>query len=155
MKKYFGLLAIQFLIAANCMAAVVTVNYQSTNAGYSSLSGSFTGNDANNDGVLSLSELSNWNTNYDGAVFSALNDIGDFNYVSNIWTPNARQWDQVTEDAYMTWNNWSFSASTSNYAWTWLVTTDFQQNQVPEPAPIALLGLALSGLVILRRRKAA
>ena len=150
MKKIAAIALTIFTCSAN--AGLINVDYQATNANYTSLSGSFSGNDANNDGWLTFSELDNWFTNYSsGASFSALNDLGDFDYVNNIWTPNAKQWNQTTEDAYMTWNNWGYSASTSNYSWSF--NTSVESSQVSEPASIALLGLGLAGIGFLRKKK--
>src|SRR5690606_15188734 len=98
-------------------AGLITVDYQFLNTGYESLAGSFSGDDSNGDGWLSFNELDDWSTNYGTATLASLNDIGDFDYLNNVWTPNGLQWNQTTEDAYMTWINWSHSVSTSNYAW--------------------------------------
>jgi hypothetical protein len=150
MNTILRALLLQLILLSSCLANVVTVDYQATNSSYSSLSGAFTGNDVNNDGWLTFSELTDWYTNYSaGANFSALNDLGDFNYVSNVWVPNALQWNKTTHDAYMTWNNWAYSASTSNYNWAFVTTVD---GSVPEPSSVALLGLAMLGFVAARRK---
>ena len=105
--------------------------------------------------MLTLNELDDWFTNHRfPGVFSDLNDIGDFNYVNNVWIPNAKQWDKVTGDSYMTWGNWGQSASTTNaYFSNWgSFITKVTITLVAEPSSLVLIGMALFGLIFSRRR---
>lgn len=153
MKIVFFIAFALFVYSAN--ATRITVDYQSTNLYFDSLSGSFSGNDANNDGLLTFEELDDWSTVYaDGAPFVALTDIGDFDYLNNIWTPNGLDWLETSADAFMTWewNGSIYSASTSIYDWQF--ATVVRTSQVPEPFPLALLALSLLGIAFSRKMKA-
>ena len=152
-STFLALLAVLLSpMAAN--ADPITVGYDSTSP--DGLFGSFSGTDTNNDGLLTFGELDSWTANFGcgsgGCDLSFLNDLGDFDYVANSWIANGLQWDQITEDAYMTWNNWASSASTSNATWGF-VTTVSSATSVPEPGTLALFGIGLFGMGLARRKK--
>lgn len=139
------------IMATNAMATSVSVTYD---LNYLGVTGSFSGDDANNNGLLEFSELATWTSTYAGGyTLSSLNDFGDFNYLSNLWIPNALQWDQATHDAYMTWDNWGLSVSTSNYNWDIDTNVTTSSTSVPEPSTILLLGAGIAGVGFLRRKK--
>lgn len=135
---------------------IFVINYQATNAGLEDVAGTFSGKDTNADGWLSAFEVTDWYTSYDvGATYSSLNDIGDFDIFTREWLPNALQWDKLTRNAYVTWNNWSESASEKNVQWNWNFNVKHVQGtpQVSTvPAPPALI-LMLTGLGLLSLSK--
>ncbi len=144
-----------FLFTSLASAGLITVDYQFDHPSYTDLAGSFSGIDHNSDGWLTFEELDAWNTIYRfPGDLSDLNDIGDFNFENNIWVPNAKQWDQVTQDAYMTWGDWQHSASTSNAFFSQWGSFRTKVTIIPvtEPSSLLLLGIGIFALTVFRKK---
>lgn len=132
-----------------CTATPIVVNYQVINYG-GALPGYFSGNDTNNDGVISLSELVSFyfrNTAHNHYVSLAnLAGFGDFNYLTNSWTPNGFGWGNY--GSYFSWNGGSSSVHGS---WAQLSSSVERVKSVPEPTSLLLIGLGLAAMATSRR----
>ena len=130
--------------------AEVIVNYQVTNYGGAE-PGTFSGADLNLDSILSFSELTSFqfdNPSLGHHVdLAGLAGFGDFNYITNIWTPNGFGWDE-----YNSFFSWNQGTNSVHGTWASVSTTVVSSNNIPEPAPLALIGITLAWLAFSRRR---
>lgn len=160
MKQFFVAVLVLFTFSAK--AGLISVDYYTTLFDSSVVEGSFSGHDTNKDGWLKFNELDAWSIDYNAGTLAVLNDLGDYDYRNNFWVANAKQWDKKTEDAYMTWNNWEHTFSTSIYEWsfTTMLTSNGSSGPSPSPIPIAeprsivIALFVVFGMCFLRRKLA-
>lgn len=143
------------LFAGIANASVITVDYEVTSGGSYWGTGSFSGVDSNSDGLLTFEELTifSGSNNSEGAsvILSTLDDVGDFNFLTNTWLNNALGWTNNADNAWFTWNNRNNSVNSS---WASVVTTSsFVPSPVPVPATMLLFALGLIGLGITRKKR--
>ena len=143
-----------FVSALAANATSVTVDY-SVIYGSNSIwgTGSFAGNDLNNNGLLSLNELTSFTSqNVENATvnLAGLSGFGDFSIYSNAWLANGNGWGQ-SGIAYFAWNGSNNAVASS---WARVSTSALVSNNVPEPGSLALLAAGLVGLVAMRKRTA-
>ncbi|GGC87788.1 PEP-CTERM sorting domain-containing protein [Undibacterium terreum] len=144
------------VLAATSLAANATiVDYQgilkSNNQVY--LSGSFAGTDINNDGVLTLNELTSFDLEAPsegivGLGLSSLVGFGTYDIATNFWSHDASGWGQANF-SWASWNGGNSALNTQNFT----VNTTVVSSDVPEPLTLALFGIGLLGLAAARHRK--
>lgn len=149
---FAGLLASASIAASATPLSTVTFSVTYDQGSKTWGTGTFSGNDINNDGFLSLSELISFdgskNIESQAVTLANLSGFGSFDIASNVWMANGSGWGQKNF-AYFSWNG---DANSVNNNWA-AVKTSVVTTNVPEPASMALLALGCAGLVAARRRK--
>ena len=148
------------LAATGSFAAnnTVSVSFDAYLEGYLWYVGSFTGTDSNNDGSLSLSELTSFvGTPQEGdapLTLSSLSSFGDFTYATNTWHENGYIPYGWGNTGYFAWNGGNNALGQFDEA---SVTTTITSNisAVPEPTSLAMMGLGALALAVSRKRKSA
>lgn len=118
-------------------------------------SGSFQGEDVNNDSLLTFDELTIVVSGYYGELsLSDMTDFGDFEIPAENWIPNAVSWNSSPETAYMTFNENLWSCSTYNGCGVTITSiSGSTSEEIPEPSTIAIFALGILSLTSRRLKK--
>ncbi|MEO3693366.1 PEP-CTERM sorting domain-containing protein [Roseateles paludis] len=145
-------------VAASSVAMAAPVSIQAdftfTWPGDNVYTGHIGATDSNNDGLITKSEvtsifesLSNHNS------ISQLYDIGTIDIATKHWTANGISWNGYPNTAFMTFDNRSWSCTTYNGCSVTFTQFETRGGNVPEPASIALLAVALVGAGVASRKR--
>ena len=147
------------LLVSTVQANTVTIDH----TWYGSLSGTivFTGT-PDSGGLINLADLtalSYSNNSSQSFNLSNVTSFGTFDVVSNVWSPNALDWDG-NPDAFVCTNlfgpgsTWCFADVSFEQPLSYRVVSNVNDSTVPEPGSLALVGLALVGLAVRSKRRA-
>jgi hypothetical protein len=155
MKFITKFLPALLLSALATSASATVVDYSMTVSSTYAASGQFAGTDSNADGFLSFNELSAFTFDLPLANYhfdlSVLSDFGRYQIAQNQWLHDGAGWGQ-SNFAYASFYNGGLSVNTTN-ASNVVTQAAAPANDVPEPAPMALLGLGLLAIGAARRAR--
>lgn len=138
--------------ASHAAGVTVNVDYEAFLAGTLWYTGTFSGTDTNNDGLLSMSELTSFTATQQAAdpslTLSDLSSFGDFKIGTDTWQENGYY------DTYMVWNNFGNGLGQFDDA-SVTTTITSSTSAVPEPTSLAMMGLGALALLARRKRNAA
>lgn len=148
------------LLFNSAKANTITFNSFYTSNGDQHGTGLFTGSDTNNDGLLTYSELTNFNYNGVGAFSSTeyafwdLLDIGEFNLLTNSWAANGLSASFHTPNSGYFATNGTFGVAALSSDYFTIEITSPPVSAVPEPSTYVLMlgGLGLIGYITTRRK---
>lgn len=157
---------VKFLAATAALAAssavfagpqAITADFKFGWGGDHSYTGHIAATDVNNDGLITVGEVTSIQESLSGHnAVSQLFDIGTINIGTQHWLANGVAWNGTANVAFLTFDNRSWSCNTSNGCDAVFTSFATAGGNVPEPAVLSLVALALVGAgVASRKRKSA
>ncbi|HTD05719.1 PEP-CTERM sorting domain-containing protein [Undibacterium sp.] len=156
-KLFKSILCATILVATSVAANATTIDFTfNINGGGQYGSGNFTGTDLNNDGFLTLNELTTFNgfITKEGSFVSlpSLFQFSAFDLTTDTWNTSPLQ-GNTGFHIWFSWNNGGNAVFNSAFNMNTTVVSQDAPASVPEPLTLGLFAIGLLGLGVVRRRK--